>query len=178
MSTMPKRRSHASGISRILDTQIFICSGKAKYGSPSIIMTIPSTQRKKSIGSSIHFSSQGNITPELVVFLQNGHPDRGLAQRRKKIARPLTVQSGSRPLSNNQSMDIRNVLGFRLRLSMVFFPRSRSRRDAMALPGIPRESFSWQLCYGPRGFVNRNYQRQALPESLPAVLLQSQCPCR
>ena len=103
MSTMPKRRSHASDISRILDTQIFICSGKAKYGSPSIIMTIPSTQRKKSIDSSIHFSPQGNIAPELVVFLQNGHPDRGLVQRRKKIARPLTMQSGSRPLSNNQS---------------------------------------------------------------------------
>ncbi len=36
-----------------------------------MIMTIPSTQRKKSIDSSIHFSSQGGINPELIVFLQN-----------------------------------------------------------------------------------------------------------
>jgi hypothetical protein len=88
MSTMPKRLSHASGISKILDTQDFICSGKAKYGIPSIIMTIPSTQRKKSIGPSIHFSSQDDTTPELAVFLQKRHCDGDLGQW-KKIARPL-----------------------------------------------------------------------------------------
>jgi len=35
-----------SCISRIFTTQLFIFSGKVKYGRPSIIMTIPITHRK------------------------------------------------------------------------------------------------------------------------------------
>jgi len=110
MSTRPKRLSHPSGISRILDTQDFICSGKAKYGSPSMTITIPSTQRKKSICSSIHFSFLGRNNPELIVFLQKVPHDRWLAQRRNKKPDSSRLQSGDGLQAQNHRSTFAEVL--------------------------------------------------------------------
>jgi hypothetical protein len=46
MSTSPNLRRDPSGVTAIFLTQNFIFSGNAKYGSPSMIITIPMTQRK------------------------------------------------------------------------------------------------------------------------------------
>jgi len=46
MSTSPNLRRDPSGVTAIFLIQYFIFSGKAKYGSPSMIITIPMTHRK------------------------------------------------------------------------------------------------------------------------------------
>jgi hypothetical protein len=45
----PRRRRFSFGISMTFKIQSFIFAGKAKYGTPSKIMTIPTTHRKNSI---------------------------------------------------------------------------------------------------------------------------------
>jgi hypothetical protein len=49
INTNPRRRRFSSGISRTFRIQSFIFAGKAKYGTPSKIMTMPTTHRKNSI---------------------------------------------------------------------------------------------------------------------------------
>ena len=46
MATKPKPRKCVAGISLTRTSHLFIRSGKAKYGSPSTIITIPTTLRK------------------------------------------------------------------------------------------------------------------------------------
>ena len=46
MSTTPNLRRDPSGVVIIFCIQNFIFSGKAKYGNPSMIMTIPRTHKK------------------------------------------------------------------------------------------------------------------------------------
>jgi hypothetical protein len=53
MSTSPNLLNERSGETIIFLTQVFILSGKAKYGSPSMIITIPMTHKKNSIGISV-----------------------------------------------------------------------------------------------------------------------------
>ena len=49
INTNPRRRRFSSGISMTFRIQSFIFAGKAKYGTPSKIMTMPTTHRKNSI---------------------------------------------------------------------------------------------------------------------------------
>jgi len=52
MSTSPSRRNELSGVAITFCTQYFIFSGAAKYGNPSMIMTMPNTHRKNFIPES------------------------------------------------------------------------------------------------------------------------------